>query len=119
VEDGDARRWSGWWSTLVLLRPCGAGRAWICDDLTSPACAYIRVHRRAGTDRLLSKQELEDWARRMMVRAPRWTNAVILILIRHTDASWFCLLLPAAHCLHRGPGNCPVSVARAQLSVHI
>lgn len=53
-----------WYVTVAV-----AGRAWICDDLTSPACAYIRVHRRVGTDRLLSKQELEDWARRMVVRA--------------------------------------------------
>jgi hypothetical protein len=37
----------------------------IYDDVTSPQCVYIRLHRRRGSERLLSREELADWGRRM------------------------------------------------------
>jgi len=37
----------------------------IYDDVTSPQCVYIRLHRRHGSERLLSREELADWGRRM------------------------------------------------------
>lgn len=45
------------------------GRVWIYNDVTNPACAYIRLHRRRGSDRLLSKAELSDWGARMALMA--------------------------------------------------
>ena len=41
------------------------GRLLIADDLTSPHCALVRLHRRVGTQRLISRDALDDWAQRI------------------------------------------------------
>ena len=41
------------------------GRLHIFDEITSPDAAYIRLHRRRGTDRLLGAGEVAEWVARM------------------------------------------------------
>ncbi|RYY36487.1 DUF72 domain-containing protein [archaeon] len=52
------------------------GRVFIYDQVTSPTCAYIRLHRRVGKDRVLKQAELVDWAHRMAriaaTRVAKW-----------------------------------------------
>ena len=41
------------------------GRLYIAEDVTSPLAAYVRLHRRTGSDRLLPADTVTDWVARL------------------------------------------------------
>lgn len=52
----------------------GSGRLQIADYVTNPRCAYVRLHRRRGEDRVLPPSTVQDWVRRCNAWARETTD---------------------------------------------